>query len=258
LARGPVRTVVRRLVLRGLDGVAGLQGRPARYVLILGHMRSGSTLVNHVLISHPDLSGCGELNATYGDADVLDTTRLRILRYDRSLLRPPRYFVDQINHSRMTPEPALLDDPRVRTIFLLRQPGPTLGSLVKTLGPLYGKTYDDGPDYYLERVATLAALARGLAAPSRALALSYEALLREPAAELARLTAFLALRTPLSEEYQQFDFTGRRGDPGPVIRTGRITADKATHDADLPSEVMARLGQAHADCWATLQSCCRG
>lgn len=258
MSRGPVRTVVRRMALACLDLVAGIQGRPAHYVLILGHMRSGSTLVNHLLISHPDLAGCGELNATYRDADALATSRIRILRYHHAVHHPPRYFVDQINHSRMTPEPALLNDPRVRLIFLLRQPGPTLGSLLKTLGPLYGKSFEDGPDYYLERVATLASLAAGLAEPTRALALSYEDLLRQPSDELARLTRFLELSTPLREEYQQFDFTGRRGDPGPVIHAGRITADKVTHDAGLAPEVTARLEQAHRDCWATLEACCRG
>ena len=252
------RAAIRRSLLGGSDLLAAASGRRARFVFILGHMRSGSTLVNHLLISHRDLRGCGELNRTYRDAAALEMTRWRILRYHRAFLNPPRYFVDQINHTKMTPDPRMLDDPRMHLIFLLREPGPTLGSLVKTLGPLYGKSYDDGPDYYCERVGTLASLASGLAAPTRALALSYEALLDEPAAQLARMTSFLGLREPLTEEYREFDFTGQRGDPGPVIHAGRITKHKVTHQVDLPSEVVQRLTDAHAACWSTLTACCRG
>lgn len=258
MAASLVRAAARRVVLGGSDLLAAATGRRARFVLILGHMRSGGTLVNHLLISHPDLLGCGELNCTYHETAMLDQVRWRILRHHQALLHPPRYYVDQIHHSRMTPDPRLLDDPRLRLIFLLRQPGPTLGSLVKVLGPLYGKQYEDGPDYYRERVGTLAALAAGLAAPERALALSYESLLDDTAAQLARLTAFLELREPLTDSYREFDFTGRRGDPGPMIHSGRIVRDKVTHEIELTDEVRQRLQDAHDACWAALTAHCRG
>ncbi|MCC7493479.1 MAG: hypothetical protein IT204_14080 [Fimbriimonadaceae bacterium] len=252
------RALARRLLLAACDGVAAARRRPARLVLILAHMRSGSTLVNHLLLSHPDVLGCGELNLPYPGRDTCETVRLRILREHRAWLRPPRYFVDQINHTAKTPLPALLDDPSLRLVFLVRQPEPALGSLVRTLGPIYGRDYAEGPDYLLERYAALARLAAERTQPEHSCCLSYEALLAEPQVQLARLTRFLALDPPLTEEYQQTAFTGRRGDPGPIIRTGRITTDKPVHQVDLSPAVREQLRLAHETCWQTLQLACRG
>lgn len=254
----PVRAVARGLLLHSSDAMAVALRRPARFVFILGHMRSGSTLLSHLLTSHRDILGYGELLHTYRDAASFDEARMGILRYHRALMRPPRYFVDQINHGHLTPDAGLLDDPRIRLIFLLRRPLPALGSLAKLAGPRQELLTTYGPDYYCERLGQLARLAGGLSDPTRAISLSYEALLLDPPTQLARLDRFLRLRQPLREEYELFGFTGRRGDPGPLIHSGRIVRDKQDHPIDLSDQVSAAVERAYSDCWDVLRSACRG
>ena len=111
-------------------GLRTLGCEPAATVFILGHMRSGSTLLLHILLSHPDIAGCGEQNTPY--RTVRDLHRLAITaRFAQGpLLRRFRYVVDQINHDRFTPNEALLQDSRVRLLFLIREPPASLSSIV--------------------------------------------------------------------------------------------------------------------------------
>src|SRR5262245_57001546 len=46
--------------------------KPASTILILGHMRSGSTLLLHILLTNPEVIGCGERNAVYRSPEDFD------------------------------------------------------------------------------------------------------------------------------------------------------------------------------------------
>jgi hypothetical protein len=76
---------------------------PSEYVFVLGHMRPGSSLLHHILVSHPDLLGCGERNVAYDSADDLHRLQLAARRHRRAYWRRYRYLVDQINHDRFVP-----------------------------------------------------------------------------------------------------------------------------------------------------------
>src|SRR5580658_6689096 len=99
-------------------------------LLLLGHMRSGSTLLLHLLMTNPEVSAMGERGAVY--ASRADLARLtiaaRIAR--RSPFRRLRYVVDQVNHNQLTPNSRLVQDPRIRILFLLRRPERTIASIL--------------------------------------------------------------------------------------------------------------------------------
>ena len=57
-----MRGVLRALYRGALSAQLRLRGGPTHYVLVLGHMRAGTTLLAHILMSHPAILGCGERN----------------------------------------------------------------------------------------------------------------------------------------------------------------------------------------------------
>src|SRR5881397_3756704 len=136
---------------------------PLPAVFIMGHMRSGSTLLLHILLTNPELIGCGERNALYRSSEDLDKLEIAARISQRAPFRRVRYAVDQINHDRLTPSLELLRDERVRCIFLMREPIATIQSIVNLTRTFYDPwTAQRAVDYYSERLQTLAHYAANL------------------------------------------------------------------------------------------------
>jgi len=193
-------------------------------LLVLGHMRSGSTLLLHLLMTHPQIAAVGERNAVYRRRADLATLALVSRRARGPARRPLRYVADQVNHNHLTPQLALLRDARVRVLFLLRRPEPTLASLLEMSRRFYDDswTLERAADYYVTRLKFLQAAAAALGGAPSAATLTYEGLTTQPHAALARLGSFLGLDSPLSARYATHGFTGQRGDPGPRIGAGEV------------------------------------
>lgn len=220
---------------------------PAQSVLILGHMRSGSTLLLHLLMGSPELLAAGERNTAYTRAADFDRLARDCFLVNRRPLGRVRYVADQLNHDHLLPDPQLILHPKARVILLARRPTPSIASIVHTFGPLYG---DWPPEraaaYYVGRINTLADYARRLnAAHRRFTFVSYEALTAAPQPLLDRLRQDLDLVRPLSPQYRAARFTGRRGDPSARIRTGEVRPD-AGRGVELPATWAARAEEAYA------------
>ena len=57
-------------------GARAARGRSRRYLFVLSHMRSFSSLLCHILGSHPEIAGYAEAHQAYaGRADLLQLTR---------------------------------------------------------------------------------------------------------------------------------------------------------------------------------------
>jgi hypothetical protein len=200
--------------------------KPATAVLIMGHMRCGSTLLMHLLLTNPDLIGCGERNAIYRTNVDLDKLEIASRRYQRAVLRPVRYAVDQVNHDHLTPEPGLLAGDRVRCVFLVREPASSIQSLLELTRRYYEPwTESRAERHYTLRLESLARLA-GVIGRHRLVAMTYEELVTDTGVALRRLESYLGLESPLPERYALQEFTGRRGDPTAKIRTGGIQRDR--------------------------------
>ena len=211
-------------------------------LLVMAHMRSGSTLLHHLLISHPQIIGRGERNEVFANSRDLDRLKLDVHLHQGRLFRVHRFVADQINHDRFLTSEALLNHPHVRPIFLIREPQASIASMVRVLGRHYGTTVEQATEYYADRLKTLTRYAGQIADPSQAFFLTYGDLVLNTEATLRELQSFLGLSTPLTEEYQVFDFTGSRGDPSPQIRSGRIQRQPEGHHID-PTEESQMLGQ---------------
>ena len=229
---------------------------PPRMLLLMAHIRSGSTLLNHLLLSHPDFMGAGERLATYASTGDLEALRLDAHFSRGQLLRAHRYAVDQINHNELLASAELLNDARVRTVFLIREPAASIASMMKMMGSRGWSSTQDATDYYLDRLAELGRSAQAMARRDQAFALTYGDLTASPRALLDRLGAFLGLDTPLPEEYRTFGFTGIRGDPSPNIRAGRILASPAGGEISLEAATLEALRSAYERCWRALGASC--
>ncbi|MDA1016607.1 MAG: sulfotransferase [Planctomycetota bacterium] len=237
-----------------------------RFVLILAHMRSGSTLLSHLLMGHPQVLGVGERNLTYSGPDDLDRLAAILHWESRQFIRRFPWILDQINHDRLLPDGQLLHLPNVKTLFLIREPLASVSSIVRTFEPRYGGwTVERAAEYYEQRLSMLRdysdVMSRDVGerttvsdvqskrsvVAARACFTTYDELVDQPRQVLPRIQAFLGLDEPISEHYPLQSCTGKRGDPSPIIRAGTIVRNRPT-PIEIPAEIRQRLERAYADC----------
>ncbi len=194
------------------------------YIFVLSHMRSGSSLLTHLLVSHPAICGFGETHIGYTSQRQFKELIYRVLfvLHRFPLAGNERYMLDKVLHDAffMPQYASLLLARPVRVIFLLRRPQETLASLINTLH--YSE--QEATTYYCQRLATLEQFAQYVAVQKPCIFITYTQLVEQTAAVFSLLQTYLELDQPLSEYYTVFPTTGRPGvgDISPHIRAGRI------------------------------------
>lgn len=173
-------------------------------VFVFGLPRSGTSLVEQIIASHPDAVGFGEtaalppLVAGLSDPPTRDEVRRAAAAYLAAL--PPeansvKRFVDKSLSTWMVLGPAMLLFPKARFIHCDRHPMDTAWST-------YTELFTDNalPDAYVfERLAAQARLARDTTAawsaafPGKVLTVRYERLVADPEPEVRRILAHLGL-----------------------------------------------------------------
>jgi hypothetical protein len=226
-------------------------------LFVLSHMRSYSSLLAHVLGSHPEIDGYCETHLRYHFP--FDVLRLhwRVRKLTGEPLRG-RYVLDKILHNYAI-SPGILEGQRVRAVLLLRQPEDVVQSILHMgthLDPVEQNTnLEQVTGYYVSRLQRLAELARRLG--RRAAFVESEALLHHTDATLEFLRDYLELSGPLQRRYRSFAKTGKPGfgDPSPVIRSGEISAQPEKRARfTVPSSLIAKVAHAHGAC---LEACIR-
>jgi len=239
------------LSVRSVDWMLGRQPQPV--IWVLGHMRAGTSLLCHLLLTHPQIASIGERNRTYTTALDFDRLLVAVRLARREFWHSYRYVVDQINHSHFTPVATLLNHPRVRVIFLVREPVATIASILEVARTYYQAwSAERAADYYTERLDTLAVYGQAIQAPSQARFLNYSDLVQQTETTLHHLQTFLGLETGFTSTYQLHPFTGKHGDPSTTIRTGHIVRPSRSPSLTIDSDRLTQA-QAHYDrCVTTL------
>jgi hypothetical protein len=232
-----------------------------RHLFVLGHLRSYSSLLCHILGSHPQIDGYCETHTRYRWR--LDLLRLqhRVRKLTGEPLRGA-YVLDQILRDYPLAR-GVLEGPRTRAIVLVRRPRPTVRSIIE-MGLRYEqivphRDFERAAHYYETRLAALLRLTDALR--GRVVFLEAETLLSNTREVLDQLSVFLELDSPLQAEYRVFPHTGEPGfgDPSPAIRRGRVcpeTAERRT-SLPLPRALSVRLQTAY-DFWcAALRRSCQ-
>jgi hypothetical protein len=241
---------------------------PARhtgsFILVVSHMRSFSSVLCHILGSHPEISGYGEAQQPYRGRIDLDRLA-RTVRGQMGDARLGRFVLDKILHNHLEIAPGVLARPDVRCLFLLREPRDTVPSIVNMVrslrhdGPLADPEQAAG--YYVGRVAQIEHYS---ALPGlNAVFVDAARLVDDTDAVLAGLSRWLGLASPLLPEYRTFPLTGRprHGDTSPNIRAGKVIKDADLRRRDqpiipIPDAALERASRAHAACHAALSARC--
>ena len=231
-----------------------------RYLFVLGHMRSYSSLFCHILGSHPQIDGYCETHVKYRTRFDLLRLRSRVVKLTGEPLSG-RYVLDKVLHNYPLAS-SILRSPNTLSIVLVRRPVPTVQSIVN-MGLHYSdvawyRDLDAVARYYEERVAALVRSADEL--HGRVMFVEAETLLSRTSDVLQSIGGLLELSEPLRSDYKRFAHTGEGGfgDPSETITTGRVTnaAREPRTPIMLPAAMAARLETAYAACSASLRDRC--
>ena len=234
--------------------------RARRNLFVLGHMRSYSSLLCHILGSHPQIDGYCETHIKYRTRLDLLRLRSRVVKLTGEPLRG-RYVLDKVLHDYPLAS-SILRSPNTLGIVLVRRPQPTVQSIVN-MGLHYGaiawhRDLDAVASYYEERLAALVVLADALR--GRVIFIEAETLLARTPEVLQGIGRLLELSEPLRSDYRRFAHTGEGGfgDPGEIISSGRVDnkARAPRTPVILPNGLASRLETAYATCSASLRDRC--
>ena len=222
-------------------------------------MRSYSSVLSHVLGSHPEIDGYCETHLRYRCS--LDFLRLqwRVRRLTGEPLSG-RFVLDKVLHN-YSLATSVLERPRSRVIFLLRQPIDVIQSIVHMGTHLDTNAQNasvlSATEYYIKRVNQLTVLARQMGA--RASFIESETLMSRTEDTLQFLQNFLELESPLERRYRRFPRTGRpgSGDPSAAIRSGEMRARLDCKPGySIPASLLDRAIEAHAECFSVCSLYC--
>ena len=198
--------------------------RTAGYLFVIGHMRSYSSLLAHILGSHPRIVGYAEMHQKY--RNVLDLFELA-RKVERSCDKrcAGRYVLDKILHPQVLEE-RVLRRKDVRVIAIAREPEASISSILAIrAGGI--DSIERAIEYYVERMQTLVRVAEKR--DGDIFYIDGESMLEDTDRSLHVLATHLGIAPALRSEYSIFRFTGvpKYGDPSAWIRSGRIVKRRA-------------------------------
>lgn len=190
-------------------------------LFILGHMRTGSSLLQHMLCSVGDVVGYGETGTSYLRVKDFGAVAANVYRRLRQLPASESYLLDKVVHKGYIVNPDVLRHPSVRLIFMLRDPAMALSSMVRNVEMT--RQPESAYRHYARQIAWIQQLAEKIS-PEKWTHTTYNELVRDTPQVLTRLEDFLELSEPLSESYQTTQYTGVKGisDGGGNLDAGRV------------------------------------
>ena len=233
-----------------------LRGNPYKILFILSHMRSGSSLLTHLLTTNPEIIGFGESHIEYYSEQDLKALLLKVYRDTRQLRLDHKYVLDKLLHDKKLIDETILFSEQVRAIFLIREPKRALASIL-TLKPHWNE--NQAIEYYSTRLETLEKYAKLINNKKRSLFITHEEILNNTQSVFKAMQDFLEVKQPFSEEYQVLSMTGTRGigDSSENIKAGRIVRNNKTSETSISSEIIEQGLQSFSQCSTTLSEYCQ-
>jgi len=197
----------------------------SNYVLIITTMRSGSSLLNHILAQNKRFISIGESHTNYHNSRDLKTLMLKSIYYYKWAIFSNRTYIDKCVQNHQINTSNFLNFYRIKKIiFLIRDPIETISSLLDTTFP-YSDNLRTASKYYKDRLDHILKLAKCIQKPEKGIVITYYDLINKSNATLDVLSKFLELNQPLSTSYntQKWSSEWGKGDVGSIkINTGKI------------------------------------
>jgi len=240
--------------------LARVHASRARFLFILAPMRSGTTLLQHILAEEPGFLTAGETHVSYRSPRDLRRLLERVYAYQGWFgLTPPR-VVEKCVTDDLIHDLGLPAWPRVQSLFLVREPRATVASLLalRDRSWPFTESVETAAAYYVARLGQMERLAASVPDRSRGFVLTYAELVERPEETLAALSRFLGLDHELRPDYRAQRWTGEatRGDLSETIRQGTIVRRESTPALALPDALAARLQAAHDEALERLRARC--
>ena len=239
---------------------------PFKYLFILGHMRSGSTLLVHILNSNPDIAGFGETILKYESRHDFDNLLVKLAEFFKTKRLPQAFAMDKLLQDGLLLNPDLLNEPDIYSLFLVRKPEKSLPSILdiyENKYPLVAPSLAGGEpealNYYTERLVTLESYAQLIKSKDKKFFLTYEDLIDRSESVFRGLQDWLGVRQPFSEKYDTHEATGKlvTGDHSETIKTGRIVREEKSKYRDVSAESLSQARESYESCCRALRELCR-
>ncbi|MCZ6836378.1 MAG: hypothetical protein O7G85_11445 [Planctomycetota bacterium] len=232
--------------------------RSCQYLFILSHMRSRSSLLSHLLGSHPDISGYTESHIPYkGRLDFLKLRLVVAMAIDGE--SNSRFILDKVLHNWYL-KPSQIDRMGVKPIFLIRDPVESLKSLRHIMKDENDEsTLQRSLNHYRKQLKWMMNCCRALT--DQAIFIDSGSLVNSTQDVFDLLQEHLKLSSPLVESYNLFKYTGqtKHGDPSSMIKSGVIVRDgQKSYDRDLviPPPMLDEARAIHEKCVRVLEARC--
>ncbi len=236
----------------------GVLAGDKKYIFLLSHMRSYSSLLSHILGSHGNIAGYSEMHLSYKKRSDLLTLRYRVyISNNREPIKD--YIFDKILHNHSISN-NILNDRNTKALFMLREPEATLKSILKMSKNLNNPNRISDINkigkYYLRRLEQLEELAKRT--NGTAIYLDAEKIVNDTDFALGYLTDWLQLKTTLSSEYKIFSKTGKPGfgDPSDNIKQGKIIKNREPADVTIPTDILQSANEGYIKCRESLMKQC--
>ena len=229
--------------------------QPYQVLFILSHMRSGSSLLTHILNSNPEIIGFGETHLVYESEQDFKALMFKLYWRLKDLNMNHKYILDKVLHDQKFLDHSFLQSDAVKTIFLLREPKRTLASILD-IKPHQNEQHALG--YYTGRLATLESYARLINSKEKSLFITHNQVLNQSQLVFNSLQSHLDTKTGFSEEYRVLKTTGTRGigDSSENIKAGKIIKQARKLDIEISDDVLTQAQKAYDQCYETLSHYC--
>ena len=224
-----------------------------KYLFVISHMRSRSTVLSHILGNNPAICGYKELHFSYKDRLSLINMQIALVK-DLKCSLSNKFLFDKILHnSTISDEVLKIAQPKI--IFLLRKPEETLKSIIN-MGLKTGEDIYIDPvkvtDYYCTRLRQMEQFMSRI--EKEYLFIESGDLIENSNQTLNEITNWLNLKEPLKKTYNTFRDTGvmGSGDPLENIKTGLLQPTPSYPEIIVPEHLLSRADEAYNTCQVTL------
>jgi len=216
--------------------------KPEHRIFLLSHMRANTSLVSHILGSHPQISGYYEMHLSYRSEN--DLKKQQELYLSKDVIKDSsHYLFDKLLHNDYELLLESLNREKIKLLVSIRTPEQSIKSIVNLFrNKKVQRSYahpEAALEYYRARIAALTSFCERY----KGSYYYYDAeLIRScPEKSLQRMQNWLELDSPLSEQYQMFSQTGqaRAGDSSANMRKGTIITQQTDYsDIAIPSSLL--------------------
>lgn len=219
-------------------------------IFLLSHMRAFSSLIGHILGSHPDINGYYEMHISYrSDSDL---HKQQVLFSQQEKFKPnSRFLFDKLLHNDYELDLTGLALQKQKILITVRSPELCIKSIVnlfqqKEQWDIYSEPVE-ATKYYIQRLQKLSEFC--LQNPQQYYYFDAELIQSSTQEMLDSLTHWLQLTPPLSSRYQFFSKTGLAGagDSSSMIKSGKIVKEPSDYSSiKIPGELLETAEKAYS------------